>query len=229
MIDYLTVVNAGDSEFRVGDHAEKSEILKINADLKDRKKKLIDFEPFSFYLSAWEEDRHVIAQANAEIDDKGRIVAELVNARKAGNFVLVKPRRSRLHRRQPEAAGFRSCLAGAVPGTRRCQPRSDGREHAASVGAVAARAGAARRHGNGRRHGARLRRGGFGSPLRHHRFRRLRAHHRARRRRASSHAALARSGQRHLSAHQVQALQPEHLYQPAPDREEAATAWPRVR
>ena len=89
VIDYLTVVNAGDSEFRVGDHAEKSEILKINADLKDRKKKLIDFEPFSFYLSAWEEDRHVIAQANAEIDDKGRIVAELVNARKAGNFVLV--------------------------------------------------------------------------------------------------------------------------------------------
>src|ERR1700753_1290063 len=89
VIDYLTVVNAGDSEYRVGDHAEKSEILKINADLKERKKKLIDFEPFSFYLSAWEEDRHVIAQANAEIDDKGRIVAELVNARKAGNFVLV--------------------------------------------------------------------------------------------------------------------------------------------
>ena len=67
----------------------RPEILKVNADLKERKKKLIDFEPFSFYLSAWEEDRHVIAQANAEIDDKGRIVAELVNARKAGNFVLV--------------------------------------------------------------------------------------------------------------------------------------------
>ncbi len=63
--------------------------LKANAELKERRKKLIDFEPFSFYLSAWEEDRHVIAQANAEIDDKGRIVAELVNARKAGNFVLV--------------------------------------------------------------------------------------------------------------------------------------------
>jgi DNA-directed RNA polymerase subunit beta len=89
VLDFLTVVNAGDSEYRVGDHAEKAEILKVNADLKERKKKLIDFEPFSFYLSAWEEDRHVIAQANAEIDDKGRIVAELVNARKAGNFVLV--------------------------------------------------------------------------------------------------------------------------------------------
>ena len=42
-----------------------------------------------FYLSAWEEDQHVIAQANVELDDKGRIVGELVNARKAGNFVLV--------------------------------------------------------------------------------------------------------------------------------------------
>ncbi len=83
------MVNAGDSDYRVGDHLEKAEVLKANADLKERKKKLIDYEPFSFYLSAWEEDRHVIAQANAEIDDKGRIVAELVNARKAGNFVLV--------------------------------------------------------------------------------------------------------------------------------------------
>jgi DNA-directed RNA polymerase subunit beta len=57
--------------------------------LKERRKKLIETEPFSFYLSAWEEDRHVIAQANIELDEKGRIVAELVNARKAGNFVLV--------------------------------------------------------------------------------------------------------------------------------------------
>src|SRR5208337_2308826 len=85
----VSVVNAGDSDYRVGDHLEKVEAVRANNDLKERRKKLIDFEPFSFYLSAWEEDRHVIAQANAEIDDKGRIVAELVNARKAGNFVLV--------------------------------------------------------------------------------------------------------------------------------------------
>ena len=87
VLDFVTVVNAGDSDYRVGDHMEKSEAIKANNDLRERRK-LIDFEPFSFYLSAWEEDRHVIAQANAEIDDKGRIVAELVNARKAGNFVL---------------------------------------------------------------------------------------------------------------------------------------------
>ncbi len=89
VLDFVSVVNAGDSDYRVGDHIEKAEALKANADLKERRKKLIDYEPFSFYLSAWEEDKHTIAQANIELDDKLRIVAELVNARKAGNFVLV--------------------------------------------------------------------------------------------------------------------------------------------
>jgi DNA-directed RNA polymerase subunit beta len=89
VIDYIAIVNAGDSDYKVGDHVEKSEIEKVNADLKERRKRPAEIEPFSFYLSAWEEDRHVIAQANVELDDKGRIGAELVNARKAGNFVLV--------------------------------------------------------------------------------------------------------------------------------------------
>ena len=89
VVDYVIVVNAGDSTFKVGDYAEKSEMEKVNSDLKDRKKKPVEVEPFSFYLSAWEEDRHTIAQANIELDDKGRIAGELVNARKAGNFVLV--------------------------------------------------------------------------------------------------------------------------------------------
>ena len=87
--DYVSVVNAGDSDYRVGDHIEKHEMEKANGDLKERRRRQIDFEPFSFYLSAWEEDRHVIAQANIELDDKGRLVQELVNARKSGNFVLV--------------------------------------------------------------------------------------------------------------------------------------------
>ncbi len=89
IVDFVTVINAGDSEHRVGDHVELKDVEKQNGELKDRKKKVIDHEPFSFYLSAWEEDRHVIAQANIELDEKGRIVSELVNARKAGNFVLV--------------------------------------------------------------------------------------------------------------------------------------------
>src|SRR5512142_1681056 len=89
VVDQAKVLNPGDTNRKVGDHIEKHEVVKANADLKERRRRQIDFEPYSFYLSAWEEDRHVIAQANVELDDKGRIGAELVNARKAGNFVLV--------------------------------------------------------------------------------------------------------------------------------------------
>jgi DNA-directed RNA polymerase subunit beta len=89
VVDYVSVVNAGDSDYKVGDHVEKHEIEKANAELKERRKRPTEIEPYSFYLSAWEEDRHTIAQANVELDEKGRIAAELVNARKAGNFVLV--------------------------------------------------------------------------------------------------------------------------------------------
>jgi DNA-directed RNA polymerase subunit beta len=89
VVDFVTVVNSGDSSYRVNDHIEMKEAEKANADLKERRKKPIDCEPFSFYLSAWEEDKHVIAQANIELDEKGRIANDLVNARKAGNTVLV--------------------------------------------------------------------------------------------------------------------------------------------
>jgi DNA-directed RNA polymerase subunit beta len=89
VLDFVTVVNAGDSDYKVGDHLERHVVEKANNDLRDRRKRVIEHEPFSFYLSAWEEDKHTIAQANIELDEKARIVAELVNARKAGNFVLV--------------------------------------------------------------------------------------------------------------------------------------------
>jgi DNA-directed RNA polymerase subunit beta len=88
VVDYVSVVNAGDGEYKVGDHVEKHEIEKANSEIKDRRKRPVEVEPYSFYLSAWEEDRHVIAQANVELDDRGRITADLVNARQAGNFVL---------------------------------------------------------------------------------------------------------------------------------------------
>jgi DNA-directed RNA polymerase subunit beta len=43
------------------------------------------------YLSAMEEGRYVIAQANSTLDDEGRFVGDLVSCRKAGDFVLVHP------------------------------------------------------------------------------------------------------------------------------------------
>ncbi len=89
ILDFVEIVNAGESGLRVGDHIEKEEAARLNAGLKKSGKRSIDHMPFSFYLSAWEEDKHTIAQANIEFNDEGVITEDLVNARRQGNFVLV--------------------------------------------------------------------------------------------------------------------------------------------
>src|SRR5215468_10790292 len=85
IIDYVQIVNAGDSEFKAGDIVERDRVEELNEELKRRK---VVYEPYCFYLSAWEEDKYVVAQANVSLDDRLRITTELVNCRQAGNFVL---------------------------------------------------------------------------------------------------------------------------------------------
>jgi DNA-directed RNA polymerase subunit beta len=89
ILDYVEIVNAGESGLRVGDHIEKEEAARLSAELTKAGKRSLDVMPFSFYLSAWEEDKHTIAQANIEFNDEGVITEDLVNARRQGNFVLV--------------------------------------------------------------------------------------------------------------------------------------------
>src|SRR5476649_618486 len=43
------------------------------------------------YLSAMEEGRYTVAQANAEIDGKGKFTSELVQCRKGGEYILARP------------------------------------------------------------------------------------------------------------------------------------------
>ncbi|HEY2383288.1 MAG TPA: DNA-directed RNA polymerase subunit beta [Terriglobia bacterium] len=88
VVDYVTIVSSGDSKFKVTEHVEREGVEEENEDLKSRKKKRADFIPYSFYLSAWEEDKYLIAQANEEMDKNGKLTHELVNVRQAGNFVL---------------------------------------------------------------------------------------------------------------------------------------------
>jgi DNA-directed RNA polymerase subunit beta len=87
VVDEIRVLNPGDSSYKVGDVMTRGEVDKANRDL-GAKKQTIEVEAHCDYLSAWEEDKYIIAQANIELDEKGRIVNELVNARQAGNFVL---------------------------------------------------------------------------------------------------------------------------------------------
>jgi DNA-directed RNA polymerase subunit beta len=85
IIDYVHIVNAGDSEFKAGEIVEKDRVEELNEELKRRK---VTVEPYCFYLSAWEEDKYVVAQANVSLDERLKITTELVNCRQAGNFVL---------------------------------------------------------------------------------------------------------------------------------------------
>src|SRR5213595_1183563 len=83
--DYVIVGNAAGTKYKAGDIVEADEMVNEEGRTK---KKGVEVEPYSFYLSAWEEDQYVIAQANAKVDDDARFVGDRVNARQAGNFIL---------------------------------------------------------------------------------------------------------------------------------------------
>src|SRR6195256_2711383 len=85
VVDEVRILNPGEADLKVGQILLRGEIDKVN---KAAKKQPVEFEAHCDYLSAWEEDKYIIAQANVGLDEKGKITSELVNARAAGNFVL---------------------------------------------------------------------------------------------------------------------------------------------
>jgi DNA-directed RNA polymerase subunit beta len=96
IIDYVKVVHPGTSDYKIGDIVEKDQMLKAVEKLKDQKaRQLPSFQPYCFYLTAWEEEKFNIAQANAPVDDRGRFTNELVSARERGNFKFIP--REQLH------------------------------------------------------------------------------------------------------------------------------------
>ena len=84
VVDEVKILNPGDSTLKVGDLLSHNDLVKAS----EGRKLPIEAEAHCDYLSAWEEDKYIIAQANVELDETARIVPELVNARQAGNFVL---------------------------------------------------------------------------------------------------------------------------------------------
>mgnify|MGYP000194373766 CR=1 FL=1 len=65
------------------------------------------------YLSAIEEGRYVIAQANAEMDENGRLTQELVSARDNGETVLASP--DRIQYMDVAPSQIVSCAAALIP------------------------------------------------------------------------------------------------------------------
>jgi len=87
VIDEVRILNPGDTSYKVGDVVSREQLDKTNAALSS-KKQPAEFESHCVYLSAWEEDKYQIAQANVPLDANKRLARELVNARLAGNFML---------------------------------------------------------------------------------------------------------------------------------------------
>jgi DNA-directed RNA polymerase subunit beta len=90
VLDYYQVLEQGDTNYKVGDIVERDEMEREQNAIKARKKRPAEIEPYCFYLSAWEEDKYTIAQANIKLDEQGGILEDRVSARKMENFVLAK-------------------------------------------------------------------------------------------------------------------------------------------
>ncbi|MFP4082555.1 MAG: DNA-directed RNA polymerase subunit beta [Candidatus Aminicenantes bacterium] len=92
IIDYVKILHPGSSPFKVGEIVEKAQLEKEAKELtKSKKNQFPVVEPHCFYLTAWEEEKYTVAQANAPVDENGNLVNELVSARQAGNFRLIPP------------------------------------------------------------------------------------------------------------------------------------------
>ncbi|MDA2934092.1 DNA-directed RNA polymerase subunit beta [Acidobacteria bacterium AH-259-D05] len=88
IVDYVKVTNAGSTKFKLGEVYTQKEVDGVNIKMKGRRRPA-EYEPHAFYLTAWEGDKHVMAQANVAVDKSQRIIRERVSARHQGNFVFV--------------------------------------------------------------------------------------------------------------------------------------------
>ncbi|QQS43027.1 MAG: DNA-directed RNA polymerase subunit beta [Acidobacteriota bacterium] len=87
VIEYVKVLNGGDTGLKYGEHLPLEDVEKANSKLK-KSERAAEYEPYPFYLTAWDEDKYVIGQANIELDEKGNLVNERNAARKAGEFIV---------------------------------------------------------------------------------------------------------------------------------------------
>ncbi len=89
VLDFVQIVFPGDTHFKVGEQVERDLVDKDNRRCEAAGKRPAQFEPFSFYQTAWEAEEYTIAQANVDTDETGQMLQDRVNARIAGNFALV--------------------------------------------------------------------------------------------------------------------------------------------
>ncbi|MBA3767485.1 MAG: DNA-directed RNA polymerase subunit beta, partial [Acidobacteria bacterium] len=87
VVEYVRIINGGDTKFKPSDHVPTEDVEKANKRVGADGRKA-EVEPWPFYQTAWEEDKHVVGQANIELDENGYIINDRNAARQAGEFIL---------------------------------------------------------------------------------------------------------------------------------------------
>ncbi|MGI8555733.1 MAG: DNA-directed RNA polymerase subunit beta [Pyrinomonadaceae bacterium] len=87
VVEFVKIYNGGDTQFKPNEHIPFEDVEKANKKVAKAEGKIAEYEPFPFYLTAWNEDKYIIGQANIELDEKGYIVNERNASRKAGEFI----------------------------------------------------------------------------------------------------------------------------------------------
>src|SRR5882724_2946689 len=90
VLDHFRIARLGDGALRLGQIVTSDELDEENKRLGKAGKRKMEAEPYAFYLSAWEEEKYIVAQANAKVDERGNLVHDRVVARAGGDFVTVE-------------------------------------------------------------------------------------------------------------------------------------------
>ena len=118
VLDFVTVVNAGDSDFKVGDHIEKPEALKVNQRPESPPQAAHRLRAVLF-LSVGLGRGQVGHRPGERRTRRERHDRHRAGQRPQGRQLRPgEPHGGGLHRRQPQAVGFGGGLAGSVPGAR---------------------------------------------------------------------------------------------------------------
>ena len=92
VVNYCKVRYPGASSFEYRQLVREDELLKEIESIEKKGKEIPIFDYYPFYLTAWEEEGFVIAQANAKLDENGWFKSKRVNARKGSETILAEPK-----------------------------------------------------------------------------------------------------------------------------------------
>ncbi len=91
VLNHFKILYPGDSKFSFKEIVEEKALNSEIKKLEKARKEVPLFEYHPFFLTAWEEEGYVIAQANAKIDKEGKFLTKKVNSRKGSETILADP------------------------------------------------------------------------------------------------------------------------------------------